>query len=491
MINRRDFLVGASSAVALGVAVGVPGVSARSQTRGGLRVRRDIQTMSDNDEFFDQYAAAVRKMHELSANDPRNWRHQALIHLGFCPHGNVNFLPWHRHYIRFYEHICGTLIGDSSFALGYWNWSADQGRIPGPFFANGPLNVTYWNDLSNASDPNWSSQEVTTVGVRGLDPSTGLMDRNPIVFSQRNIDNIKSDPNYGVFRGRLEGSPHGQGHVITGAANPQSGHMYSGMSPLDPIFWLHHCNVDRIWAEWQQAQNHTPDNPEAYNGQFVDGEGNFVNVTANGARDFRVLGYTYETLPAPEAETEGMAKILSIQSGERADIQSFARQEQEASPEVLGRADTRRAAVANTETRFSVETGRIAERLFDASRFLAIDFLESPRIAVREKRILARLIDVEADADAAGLLANIFINCPYLSPATPVTDAHYADTFAFFGAGGHARDFIVDITEPLRAQAKDGRLDNGSIDIQVMAAPLTDAARKAELRIGGIEVITS
>jgi tyrosinase len=28
---------------------------------------------------------------------------------------------------------------------------------------------------------------------------------------------------------------------------------YPSISPHDPMFWLHHANVDRIWATWQQT----------------------------------------------------------------------------------------------------------------------------------------------------------------------------------------------------------------------------------------------
>ena len=33
------------------------------------------------------------------------------------------------------------------------------------------------------------------------------------------------------------------------------GRMSLNTSPNDPLFFLHHCNVDRIWAEWQQGKS--------------------------------------------------------------------------------------------------------------------------------------------------------------------------------------------------------------------------------------------
>ena len=33
---------------------------------------------------------------------------------------------------------------------------------------------------------------------------------------------------------------------------------YLSSSPNDPVFFLNHCNVDRIWAGWQQIHNNPP-----------------------------------------------------------------------------------------------------------------------------------------------------------------------------------------------------------------------------------------
>src|SRR5439155_16817593 len=31
------------------------------------------------------------------------------------------------------------------------------------------------------------------------------------------------------------------------------GHMVLAASPNDPVFWLHHCNIDRLWSLWEQT----------------------------------------------------------------------------------------------------------------------------------------------------------------------------------------------------------------------------------------------
>ncbi len=77
------------------------------------------------------------------------------------------------------------------------------------------------------------------------------------------------------FWDALEGGwrTHNTAHNFVG------GHMSGGFSPNDPIFWLHHANVDRAWERWQQArlaqapnssrEDHYPaaDTPAPWNGR--------------------------------------------------------------------------------------------------------------------------------------------------------------------------------------------------------------------------------
>ena len=46
----------------------------------------------------------------------------------------------------------------------------------------------------------------------------------------------------------FEQQPHGAIHSAVG------GFMTGNLSPVDPVFWLHHCNIDRLWAVWQARQ---------------------------------------------------------------------------------------------------------------------------------------------------------------------------------------------------------------------------------------------
>ena len=51
---------------------------------------------------------------------------------------------------------------------------------------------------------------------------------------------------YQPFWDPTEFNPHGSAHMSFGGdlSNP-------GTAPRDPLFFLLHCNVDRLWAKWQ------------------------------------------------------------------------------------------------------------------------------------------------------------------------------------------------------------------------------------------------
>jgi tyrosinase len=146
------------------------------------------------------------------------------------------------------------------------------------------------------------------VGRRGLDKTHGLLD-DPIrggAFTLATINGIKQLPTIDLFWPALEGTPHNTAHVVTGATKTgKGGHIGSGLSPLDPIFWLHHCMVDRVWAEWQKSGHVTPDPTSDYSGQFFEADGTPAKATSSGAMDIAGLDYIYDIFQAPTPTLTG------------------------------------------------------------------------------------------------------------------------------------------------------------------------------------------
>jgi tyrosinase len=102
--------------------------------------------------------------------------------------------------------------------------------------------------------------------------------------------------------------------IYTGSFSPTTSIFVGTMSaldcsPNDPVFFLHHCNVDRIWAAWEEryGASYAPDsgwnqgwnlNDELYPYvQFRDvPEMQREGITNASMLDFRSLGYTYDDL---------------------------------------------------------------------------------------------------------------------------------------------------------------------------------------------------
>lgn len=457
------------------------------------RVRRSVDSLGEADEFFEQYAQAVRLMHELPDDDPRSWRSQAKVHVDFCPHGAVDFLHWHRYYIGYYERIIGSLLSDNSFALPYWDWTANNGRLPAPFFDNEFLDVRQLKDVSNIESDRWGS--IQTEGTRQLSKQVGLQD-DPLrggVFSSSAIEGIMRQIDFDVFMQRIEGSPHNVGHVLTGAPN---GHMINGMSPLDPVFWLHHCNVDRLWAQWQSAGNLTPDLDIEYDAQFVDESASAVRVNALDVNVVEQLGYTYDSIVQDQLRVTELGLDASQPT-------AFEARALQTSDRVLGSQSNATTSIASTVTSIRVSTDGLRDALASRTReFRPTVLFESAQLGVEKARVLAKLKDVHFEGAVERLIVNVFVNCPYLTEFTSWQDegvdrkggGHYADSFAFFmRAGHHKREFLVDLTAPLQSQLENGRVNVDEIDVQLV--PVTGAGHseqeKPVFTVGEVEILMS
>ena len=87
---------------------------------------------------------------------------------------------------------------------------------------------------------------------------------------------------FNTFAQALEGI-HNSGHVWVGGS-------MSGIltAPTDPVFWMHYCEIDRLWAEWQAA------NP-SQNPNLVGAAATMDpwSETEVDTRDISALGYSY------------------------------------------------------------------------------------------------------------------------------------------------------------------------------------------------------
>jgi hypothetical protein len=76
----------------------------------------------------------------------------------------------------------------------------------------------------------------------------------------------------------------------------------------DPLFYLHHANLDRIWESWNRLGHTNPTDPKYLNRTFAYGDrsGKRVDLPVTAADRVAQLGYeydAYEKAPQPQRLT--------------------------------------------------------------------------------------------------------------------------------------------------------------------------------------------
>lgn len=281
--TRRELLVtGAKASVGASV-VCVPLVAAADASATTF-VRRDVGALGASDPIIVSYRNAVQAMQALPDTDPLSWTYQAAIHWttalslkpawDTCEHGSPWFWPWHRMYLYYFERIVRKLSGNPSWALPYWNYeSPSERQLPLPF--RDPASALYTTHRGfgwNSGSASLSSAQVDT----------------SLAFAPTDFLTASSV---------LEGTPHGAVHLALG------GWMHDvETAAQDPIFFLHHANIDRLWNAWlaQGSRDDPLDDAgwKAHSFQFFDENRNAVHLTPCAVlRCAQQLGYTYENEP--------------------------------------------------------------------------------------------------------------------------------------------------------------------------------------------------
>ena len=473
-MNRRDFL---ESGATLALSAMTLGMTELIQAQAPKSPRRSINGMPASDPLVKSYAKAVGLMKNLVPGDSRNWTHQASIHNDFCPHNNWWFLPWHRAYLFHFENVCRDVLQDSTFALPYWDWTGYP-QIPAPF-------------LDQAS-PLWDNQRAANGNIRLGAEIVGPKVISGIVGSSSLIDLFSSptttdDQRQDAATGALEGTPH------NGVHGTIQGDMGTYMSPLDPIFWLHHCNVDRIWASWSKLNSNLAPTANLWKNhslaRFYDPISK-TEVSPNAgdtldAAKYRAIYDKYET-PAQTSRAPSRSSFRSAMLG--------------LDGQLTNGADVRQ-----------VEGGQLAGREIALGIAQQFQLAVSPDfVPLIQQRTFGREIEAPQTAatylvvenvprpSAEGTALRIFLNCKNPSLETPLDDPTYVSTVAFFG-GAHGTvlhpdtTFTVNVTAALSRVVHAGIYSAGApIDVAVLPVDLANPKRIAEavtLKPSGIRLV--
>lgn len=305
------------------------------------RVRRNVNRLPEGDQTVWWLEKAIGVMKAKPIADPLGWRFLAAIH-GYsqekdplraeadvlpaaavqerywkqCQHGTWFFLPWHRMYLHMFERIVlkeiQSMGGPGDWALPYWNYSASEEHALLP------------KAFQRALKPDGTTNHLHT-SCRGSNvncnkPFTSPKDTKLDCLEQPEFAGAREGGGHGFggietrfehegfFRGALENGPHGSMHDAVGGGSGWMLHAHT--APLDPIFWLHHCNVDRLWEVWLRRQPFHS-NPtsgawlDAVEFDFIDWNRSPISLTSRDVLDTRAQPLDYEfddtsdPLPAP------------------------------------------------------------------------------------------------------------------------------------------------------------------------------------------------
>lgn len=444
-----------------------------------LFVRRNAHDPAAQPDL-EALSKALAIMKNMDCDNPISWYYQSAIHntpinivgaltknpycpafvhgsapkLGWdgCTHGGgeMHFLIWHRLYTAHFERIVRKLSGKPDFAMPYWDYTnTKSGYRQMPAIFRAPTDSLF-----------------TLARYTPLNQGAAIEAKMNAILDTAKIFNYAT---FSDFNQNIDGIPHGQMHNYIGCgakANPpivwnriyqlavDGGFMGNVESAaFDPIFWVHHANIDYLWETWAQSRKKKPDlallkaNPWPY--LFMDENGKPVKYSVDSAYAAAMNpDYRYNVLPGHATNTKLMATATP----------------QENAPVALATVNVARAIKANTTfaavlpvtaQRSGMLKSAVPGAKVNRQRLLLeveVSFVKAPRSSytmyVRNK-------------GTAGLLA-----------ANP----HLAGIMSFFGAdhqhgAAHkmpgmempadkfSKTFRFDVTDEMNAATFDGNLD--------------------------------
>ncbi|KAF9699590.1 hypothetical protein EKO04_002625 [Ascochyta lentis] len=297
---------------------------------------------------------------------------------GYCPHSMALFLGWHRPYLALFEQnlhaniqkIAENAPADQldryrwaaySFRMPYWDWAQGEqsGTVPGFFMTPTTVvatpegrSIEIWNPLYKyefkpvpsagafsgkwpninhtirwpASNNPWEESRNSEFAASFIGLRRSIQDQTAIAFRRGTLNG---------FWEALE-MVHGWVHGVIGGGYASGyggeGHMWPlEYSSYEPLFWLHHTNVDRLFALYQRQNPSAflqPSNVGSSGNVFVDDntvvDGNTPLLpfrrspgsfwTTNEAMDWRLFGYDYPETQSTDT-VSAQATVALLYSG--------------------------------------------------------------------------------------------------------------------------------------------------------------------------------
>jgi tyrosinase-like protein len=377
----------------------------------------------------------------------------------------ANFFAWHRMYLYYFERIVRAQVvalgGPSDWALPYWDYDAGEraNRLPRAFRhrlrRDGSANPLYVAERAPGINSGAGLPAEITSPAFALSRTafTGVGEFGGGVTSP--LGQFWSET------GRLEQTPHNDVHVAVGGlmSDPDT-------AATDPIFWLHHANIDRLWRLWQDG--HTNAKRRAWRGQsfdFFDVGGVAVSVSASRVlQTIKQLGYAYEqpagAAPPAASLRGGEARVNATWPG------SWPTRPQGEPPAATDVAP-RRELVGATDEPVELAGEPLTVSVPVDQR--TVESLRSSPAAPPQQRAYLDLEDIEAERNP-GTVYGVYVGLPENPTAEDLT-LHHVGNLSLFGVErarnprgdvhAHGLRVSMEITDVLDRLAESGSWSDG------------------------------
>ena len=497
-----------------------------------VRTRKEVWKLGTpwNDTLL-WYAKAVGELKKRPIAKKTSWRYLAAMHgieptiwtrLGYlkrgeplppaseqerywkqCQHQSWYFLPWHRAYVTSFEAIVRdaviSLHGPSDWALPYWNYSDKRNpnarTIPLAFREKFLPGGTDENPLFVAA------RFGTSVAAGDVDLTNRIADNDFVGIDTGAAEGVGGPKtlfsNSGEFEGLIEAAPH---DLVHGDVGGRGGLMSDPRTAaLDPIFWIHHANIDRLWAVWKarDTRNRNPIDANWLNGPAdrpfaifgVDAKD--IPCAPKDVLETTTLDYDYDDISDPLAgANRRLMRLGALAATSNAPLSGDGGREgmkTRPTSELLGASDKGvklgKQAVTATVTIASQPREHFS-RSFTRSNMLASKPGEPDRV----------YLNIENIRGSNG--SSIFD--VYLGSKLSSTDAaaKHVGAISLFGLeeasnpdgphGGQGLTKVLEVTEAVDAMHLGKELDTGSLDVRIV--PRSDVRDEDAITVGQISL---
>ena len=176
--------------------------------------RKDYRELTPAEK--DRFAQALYHVKSTGVVDAYAAEHE--MHFNHGIHTSSHFLPWHRDFVRRFEDELRTY--HPAVTIPYWDSTTD----------------------TSTSSPLWDN---SFLGQFDSAWSLGRALGSDVLPTPQQVQTALAHTTYDAFWPDLETNIHNPPHRWV------AGEMAGKASPHDPTFFLHHCWIDLLWAQWQ------------------------------------------------------------------------------------------------------------------------------------------------------------------------------------------------------------------------------------------------